>query len=88
MLLLAQSLRHIALLVSSRLKLREHHIEALHEANFLGLELLELICQAAVSVVDLALHAKVVLVGLGARRQRRIHNVVWVGTIPERSFLT
>ena len=88
MFLLAQSLRHIALLMSRRLKFREHHIEALHETDLLGLELLELICQAAMSVVDLALHAEVVFVGLSTRRQRRVHNVVWVGTIPERSFLT
>lgn len=88
MLLLSQPLRHITLLMGRRLQLREHHIEALHETDLFCLQLLQLVSQARVGVVDLPLHAEVVLVGLGARRQSRVHDVARVRSIPQRSFLT
>ena len=40
------------------------------------------------SIIDLPVHAKVVLVGLGTWRQSRVDGVARVGPIPQRSFLT
>ena len=88
MLLLAEPLRYITLFMRGSLKLREHHVKALHETDFFGLKLLQLVGQAGVSVIDLPLHAEVVLVRLCARWQGCVHDVARVGSIPQRSFLT
>ena len=81
MLLLTQSLSHVALLVRCCLQLGEYHIEPFHEADLLRLQLLKLICQARVSVIDLAAHAKVVLVGSLTGWQGRVDWVAGVSTV-------
>lgn len=42
-------------------KFRKDHIEALHQADFLGFKLLQLVCERSLGICNLALHAKVIL---------------------------
>ena len=70
MLLFSKALRDIALLVRRRLELGQHHIEPFHQADLLGLQLLQLVGKTLVSVIDLATEAELVLVGLLTRGQR------------------
>ena len=80
-LLLAQTLCDVALFVSCGLKLAQDHVQALHKRDFVGFELLELVCEICVHVIDLTAHAEVVLGGIGPRGQCRIDRVAWVRSI-------
>ena len=81
-LLLSQALCNLTLLMGRSLQLRKHHIEALHQANLFGLQLLELVRQIGMKVTDLAPHAKSVLLSLLPRGQRRVDGIVRVASIP------
>ena len=60
-LLLPQALGNVRFLVRCLFELGEDHIQTLHQADFLGLQLLELVTQGSLSIGDFALHAEVVL---------------------------
>ena len=59
------------------LQLRQHHVESLHEADFLRLQLLELVRQRILRIIDLSVDAELVLVGHLAWWQSCIDGVGW-----------